>query len=154
MHTLASNPGSRTKTFRIGRGLGSGRGKTSGRGTKGQRSRTGGRKRLGLKGMKQMLLSFPKQRGFTSLANKPHTVTLTQLNIFPDDAQVTIESLLEHELVRRGQTAKIVASGLLTKRLHVSGMLLSVGAREAVEKAGGSIKYKEAKHKPVKHDKK
>lgn len=60
--------GSRTKKFRVGRGYATGRGTTAGRGTKGQRARTpGGRKRLKLKGLKQMLLAFPKSRGFNSM---------------------------------------------------------------------------------------
>ncbi|HEU0051133.1 MAG TPA: uL15 family ribosomal protein, partial [Patescibacteria group bacterium] len=79
LHTLHPVKGSRTKKFRVGRGLGSGRGKTAGRGTKGQRARTGGRKRLRLKGLKQMLLAFPKTRGFQSLNQKTVAISLIQL---------------------------------------------------------------------------
>src|SRR5271157_2070699 len=41
LNELRDNPGSRLKSKRLGRGIGSGKGKTSGRGVKGQKAREG-----------------------------------------------------------------------------------------------------------------
>ncbi len=41
LNELRDNPGSRPKSKRLGRGIGSGKGKTSGKGVKGQKAREG-----------------------------------------------------------------------------------------------------------------
>ncbi len=41
LNELRDNPGSRLKSKRMGRGIGSGKGKTSGKGVKGQKAREG-----------------------------------------------------------------------------------------------------------------
>src|ERR1700677_1719317 len=41
LNELRDNPGSRLKSKRLGRGIGSGKGKTSGKGVKGQKAREG-----------------------------------------------------------------------------------------------------------------
>lgn len=139
LHTLAPNKGAHTKSFRIGRGISSGRGKTSGRGTKGQRARTGGRKRLALKGMKQMLLSFPKLRGFQSQYASAASVPLRALESLKDGSVVTLEVLHKAGLIHRSdRNAKIVGGGELTKKLTIKGVMMSAGARAAIEKAGGT----------------
>ncbi len=144
LHTLAPNPGSRTKTFRVGRGAGSGSGKTAGRGTKGQRSRAGGRNKLRLKGMKQMLLSFPKMRGFRSYQSKAKSISLAQLETLNDGTVVTLEGLRNVGLANRSVlAAKIVGNSGLTKKLVIGrGILLTTGAKAAIEKAGGSVQAK------------
>lgn len=140
LHTIAAKHGSRQKKFRVGRGLGSGRGKSAGRGTKGQRSRTGGRKRLALKGMKQMLLSFPKNRGFRSRMTKPTTIALSRLEAFENGTVVNLELLREKAFIsRQAVAAKIVGNGAFTKKVTIQGLLASAGAKAAIEKAGGSF---------------
>jgi len=154
LNTLTPRPHSRTKKFRIGRGLGSGRGKTAGRGTKGQRSRTGGRKGLGLKGLKQMLLGFPKSRGFKSRREKPVTIPLERLaKHFPDGALIQIKNLKEAELMpRRSNTAKIVGSGSVEKKFTIQDIHVTAAAKVAIEKAGGKVTRSVVRH--VKHEKK
>ena len=140
IHTLKPSHGSRTKSRRIGRGAGSGRGKTAGKGTKGQKSRTGGRHKLKLKGLKQMLLGFPKNRGFQSRYPKARAITLAHLETFPAGSAVTLDTLREKGLMtRRDVSAKIVGSGKLSKALKVSGIRTSATAKTAIEAAGGSI---------------
>ncbi len=140
LHTLAPRKGARTASFRIGRGISSGRGKTAGRGTKGQRARTGGRKGLALKGMKQMLLSFPKLRGFQSRFPSIATVPLRALESFPEGAVVTLETLRKAGLIHRADRgAKIVGNGVYAKKVTLRGIMISAGARAAIEKAGGSV---------------
>jgi large subunit ribosomal protein L15 len=140
LNTLKPAHGSRTKSFRIGRGHGSGRGKTAGKGTKGQKARTGGGKKLQLKGLKQMLLSFPKNRGFQSRYPKARAIPLAKLESFGAGTTVSVDTLREKGLMtRRDVTAKIVGTGTLSKALKVSGITVSATAKAAIEKAGGSI---------------
>lgn len=145
MHTLAPASGARTKSFRVGRGNGSGRGKTAGRGTKGQRSRSGGRNKLRLKGMKQMLLSFPKVRGFQSRYDKARVITLAQLERLSDGTVVTPDLLRRANLVlRTDRSIKIVGAEGLTKKLTIRGIHVTAGAKAAIEKVGGSVLAKKA----------
>lgn len=140
LHTLAPKPGSRPKSFRIGRGQSSGRGKTSGKGTKGQKARTGGRKKLKLKGMKQMLLGFPKLRGFQSGYQKPATLPVERLAAFNAGDEVTLTVLRAKRLIKATDVAaKLVGTADLGKKLHVKGLLASASAKEAIEKAGGTL---------------
>lgn len=139
-HTLAPKAGSREKSFRLGRGNGSGRGKTAGRGTKGQRSRSGGRNKLRLKGMKQMMLSFPKLRGFTSRYAKARVVTLAQLEHLPEGTVINAIALRRAGLViRTDRSIKIIASEGLTKKLVIRGVQVSEGAKALIEQVGGSV---------------
>lgn len=140
LHSLTPKPGSRTKSFRVGRGAGTGRGKTAGRGTKGQRSRSGGKKKLKLKGLKQMLLGFPKLRGFQSRYDKAVSIRLDQLARFEDGATVDVAALRKAGLlIRTDRAAKVVANGELKKKLTLKGIAVSAGAKAAIEKAGGKI---------------
>ncbi|MEI7512872.1 MAG: 50S ribosomal protein L15 [Candidatus Uhrbacteria bacterium] len=140
IHTLKPAHGSRSKSRRIGRGAGSGRGKTAGKGTKGQKSRTGGRKKLKLKGLKQMLLAFPKNRGFRSRRRQAHAITLTNLEKFEAGSSVTLDALRAKDMMTRRETsAKIVGTGKLTKALKLSGIAVTATAKAAIEAAGGSI---------------
>lgn len=141
MHALAPAKGARTKSFRIGRGLGSGRGKTAGRGTKGQKSRSGGSNKLVLKGMKQMLLAFPKSRGFQSRFVKAATVPVAKLAAFEDGSKVDLATLKAKGLVlRTALSAKVIGGGELKKKMHLKGIATTAGAKAQIEAAGGSVK--------------
>ena len=141
LHTIAPKPGARKKKFRIGRGNSSGRGTTAGRGTKGQRARTGGRKRLKLKGLKQMLLSFPKLRGFTSRFVKPVAIPLERIaKAFPADARIDIGTLKSKELIpRSADFVKLVGNTGVDKAYTFVNIVATAPAKAAVEKAGGSF---------------
>ncbi len=141
LHTIASKTGSRQRVKRLGRGAGSGRGKTSGKGTKGQRSRTGGKSALKLKGMKQMLLSFPKNRGFRSRFSKDSAIRVGRLNTLEVKGPITLKVLQDAGLVQRSErSAKIVAGGELTKSITIAaGVFVSKGAKAEIERAGGKV---------------
>lgn len=140
IHTLKPAHGSRSKSFRIGRGPGSGRGKTAGKGTKGQRARSGGKKKLKLKGLKQMLLGFPKNRGFQSRYPDARAIPVSRLEVFPANAIISVASLKEIGLMRRRDiTAKIVGSGPITKALKMQDVKVTASAKKAIEAAGGSV---------------
>lgn len=140
LHTLSPKQGSKSKTKRVGRGQSSGRGKTAGRGTKGQRARTGGKKKLALKGMKQMILGFPKNRGFQSRFPEAATVPLSRLEIFGAGEKIDLNLLKKKGLIKRSdRRAKIVSGGELTKKLTLIGIQASASAKAAIEKAGGQL---------------
>jgi large subunit ribosomal protein L15 len=156
LHSVAPAKGSKTKRFRIGRGNASGSGTTAGRGTKGQRARTGGRNRLKLKGMKQMLLRIPKNRGFQSHLPHPTAITLTQLDAaMKVPGKVTLKDLQKKRVVARTATGvKLLNSGKLTKALTLVDVSASVKAREAVIAAGGSFESTKKEKRKAKSEKK
>lgn len=148
LHSLAPNPGSHERSFRIGRGHGSGRGKTAGKGTKGQRSRSGGKGGLNLLGMRQMLLSFPKNRGFRSLTEKAITLPVERLEVFQDGTKIDMQALRQAGIVRRlDARVKIVAGTEIAKKLVLVNIPCTPGAKEQIEKAGGTVAMSKAKSK-------
>ena len=131
------------KTRRIvGRGNSSGRGTYSGRGLKGQKARSGGKKGLKKKGIRQLLLKIPKQRGFRSIHNASNvTLTLGMLDrVITDGMRVTPEWLRTKKLLRLGDKPAIVVSGSWThKNVTIVGIRVTAGARAAIEASGGKI---------------
>ncbi len=156
LHTLKPAKGSRTKKFRIGRGEGSGSGKTAGKGTKGQRSRSGGRNKLKLKGLKQMLLSFPKLRGFKSPYVKAATVRADVLEkAFPVGGILDLYALKQKGLVSKNALSAKIVGTEIKAAFTVKGLAVSDSAKAAIEKAGGSVaKLKKTKKVFPKKEKK
>ena len=142
LNDLRDNPGARKPKKRIGRGIGSGTGKTGGRGVKGQKSRSG----VAIKGFEggQMPLHMrlPK-RGFKAPNTKTYAeVSLSKLQALADAgvSTVTVDSLREAGLVRRADDGvRLLGSGELSAKLDVTVDYATKGAREAVERAGGSV---------------
>ncbi|MBU1348728.1 50S ribosomal protein L15 [Patescibacteria group bacterium] len=141
LHTMKPARGSRTTKKRVGRGNASGHGTTAGRGTKGQRARTGGRKRLKMKGMRAMLLSFPKQRGFTSTHPSVYDVRIGRVILaFQDGDRVDLAALKEKKIVPKAAVlAKVIGGGPVDKKLRFIGIRATVSVKAEVEKAGGSF---------------
>jgi len=140
LHDLKSAPGARHRRQRIGRGTGSGRGKTSGRGQKGQNARSEGF-RLGFEGG-QMPLSqrLPKLPGFKNPFKKVYAVVnVSKLSRFENGARVDAEALVEAGLAKGGDKIKILGAGRIKRKLTVEADAISNSAREAIEKAGGSV---------------
>ena len=140
LHDLKPSPGAHRKARRVGRGTGSGRGKTSGRGQKGQNARSEGF-RLGFEGG-QMPFSqrIPKLPGFKNPFKKVYSVVnISKLSRFAEGAKVDAQTLLEEGLVHDGEEIKILGTGRLKRRLTVEAHAFSASARDAIEKAGGSV---------------
>lgn len=139
------HPGKRTvrRVKRVGRGNSSGRGTYSSRGLKGQRARSGGKRGLQLKGFKMRLQKVHKLRGFTSRRIKPVTITLAQLEkICNNGEKVTINFLRAKRLIGKTDIlVKVVASGTLTKSVHLADCLASKSAIAVIEKAGGTLTF-------------
>jgi len=140
LHDLKPSPGAHRRPRRIGRGTGSGRGKTSGRGQKGQNARSEGF-RLGFEGG-QMPFSqrIPKLPGFKNPFKKVYSVVnISKLSRFADGTKVDAQVLLEAGLVHESEEIKILGTGGLKRRLTVEAHAFSASARDAIEKAGGSV---------------
>lgn len=139
LHNLKRNRSNR-KSKQVGRG--GTRGKTSGRGTKGQNARAGRKKRPE---MRDIIKRFPKLRGrgknyLKSIQIKPFSIKVGFLDSrFSAGEVVNHSTLVEKGLVERGMRTKIVSGGEVNKKLIVSGIPISTGAREAIEKVGGKI---------------
>jgi large subunit ribosomal protein L15 len=142
MHELKPARGSKSQPKRVGRGNASGKGTTAGRGGKGQKARTGGRNRLKLLGMRHIMLSTPKLRGFKSRHDKAETVTLDQIGrAFGDAAKVTPSSLAKKGLASSSAArVKVLGSGALKKKLVVIGCMVTASAKERIEAAGGEVR--------------
>jgi large subunit ribosomal protein L15 len=128
---------------RIGRGYGSGvGGHTSTRGQKGQKSRTGSKVPLWFEGGQLPLIKrMPMLRGKGRMKpiSPASEVSLAELERM-QATEITLDTLkIEKVISVRARTAKIIASGLLTRAITVKGIKTSAQAKVAIEKAGGSV---------------
>jgi large subunit ribosomal protein L15 len=140
LHDLKPSKGAHRRPDRVGRGTGSGRGKTSGRGQKGQNARSEGF-RVGFEGGQMPLAQrIPKLPGFKNPFHRLFSVVnLSKLSRFADGTKVDPDTLLEAGLVRQGMQIKVLGTGGIKRKLTVEAHFFSVSAREAIEKAGGSV---------------
>ena len=140
LNYIAPAEGSKSNRRRVGRGIGSGFGKTAGRGHKGQKSRSGGFHRVGFEGGQMPMHRRLPKRGFTSLTRRfVGEVTLSDLNKLPVDA-VDLLALKQAGLLGELMTsAKVVATGEISRKITLTGVAATAGARAAIEAAGGSI---------------
>ena len=145
LHTLTPRPGAKHRVKRLGCGESSGHGKTSGKGHKGQKARSGGSIRLGFEGGQMPLIRRIPKRGFNNANFKTRfaVVNLDDLNAFDAGATVDEKALLAAGLIRRPYDAvKILGRGELKKKLTITVDKASESAKEAIEKAGGSLSLK------------
>ena len=140
LNQIKPGDGSKHAKRRVGRGIGSGLGKTAGRGHKGQKSRSGGFHKVGFEGGQMPLQRRLPKRGFVSLTrNDTAEVRLSDLQKLPVDT-VDLLALKQAGMVpATALSAKVVKTGELTRALALRGLLVTKGARAAVEAAGGSI---------------
>ena len=122
LHTISGSPHSRRTKRRLGRGHGSGRGTYSGRGLKGQKARSGGRKGLKQMGLRTMILSIPKVRGFSPRPSRVFELRLGALNtILKDGETCSPTTLRQRHLWKRGETsAKIILGGATFERKNIT----------------------------------
>ena len=125
---------------RVGRGIGSGIGKTAGRGHKGQKSRTGGYHKVGFEGGQMPMQRRLPKRGFKSHLLKFNAeVTLSALELL-GAPEVDILSLKQAGLVGElVKVVKVIKSGVITRAVKLNGIGATVGAKAAIEAAGGSV---------------
>tara|TARA_R110002072_G_scaffold92035_2_gene205088 strand:+ start:450 stop:884 length:435 start_codon:yes stop_codon:yes gene_type:complete len=140
LNSLSPAPGAKKSAKRVGRGIGSGTGKTAGRGHKGQKARSGGGIRPGFEGGQMPLQKRLPKYGFSSrISRTTAQIRLGELNAIEGDI-VDLEALKNADLVRDNVTrARVFLSGELGKALTLKGLVVTKGAREAIEKAGGKV---------------
>ena len=140
LNTIKPAAGSKRNRRRVGRGIGSGLGKTAGRGHKGQKSRAGGYHKVGFEGGQMPLQRRLPKRGFLAVTiDKAVEVRSGDLKKVPVGA-IDLEALKKAGLVPGGtKRAKIILAGKVEKAFTISGLGATKGAKEAIEKAGGTI---------------
>ena len=146
LNELSPREGSTKKRMRVGRGPGSGKGKTAGRGVKGQKARSGVAIHGFEGGQMPLHMRMPK-RGF----NNPNAKEYAEVNLWrleqaiaagkldagqPIDADVLIKAGV---LRRAKDGVRLLGKGSLTSKLTLNLHSASTSAREAVEKAGGTL---------------
>lgn len=137
--SLKPKAGSTHYKKRIGRGIGSGMGGTATKGHKGQLARTGGTVRRGFEGGQTPLSRRLPKFGFTNaaFATKYQIINLSDLNKMTGN--VDLETLYKAGLITKNSKVKVLAKGELTKALKVKTNFISEKAKQAIEKAGGSV---------------
>lgn len=127
---------------RVGRG--GRKGTYSGKGMKGQASRAG-RKMVPI--IREFIKRYPKLKGYRRfvLDKDIAIVNLRDLEKTSKDGEtINPENLIKKDIIgnMKGKTpkVKILGTGKITKKLVIENCMLSKSAKEAIEKAGGSIK--------------
>ncbi|ALG68579.1 50S ribosomal protein L15 [Beggiatoa leptomitoformis] len=141
LNTIKPAQGAKKAAVRVGRGMGSGLGKTCGRGHKGQHARAGGFHKVGFEGGQMPLQRRLPKRGFVSLKkSETAEVRLHELMKVQKDDAIELADLKAAKIVPQAcLRAKVIASGQLDKAVRLRGILVTKGARAAIEAAGGSI---------------
>ncbi len=141
LHTLRPNPGSRTSHKRVARGNSGKGGTTAGRGTKGQQSRVGKGRRFGFEGGQVPLIRRqPKMGGFTHPRRQDYEpLNLDTLEEKLEAGAYDIAALREKRILRTSNPVKLLSRGTVSKKFALSVHAVSAKAKQAVEKAGGSV---------------
>jgi large subunit ribosomal protein L15 len=141
LHDLKPAPGSHRERKRIGRGPGSGTGKTGGKGMGGQKARSGPNPyRTFEGGQNRLVRRLPYLRGFKNRWRVEYQViNVRDLNEWPADEEVTIETLIAARAINKNRPLKILGDGDLTAKLTVHAHKFSGSARQKIEAAGGTV---------------
>lgn len=145
LNSFTAIPGATREAYRKGRGAGSGNGKTAGRGHKGQNARSGGGVRPGFEGGQIPFFRRVPKRGFNNkrFAKKYVTLPLDRLEVFEDGTVVDLKMLESAGVVSFPHHVDglklLAAKGDFTKKLTVKVAKITSGAKEQVEKVGGTV---------------
>ncbi|MAB84735.1 MAG: 50S ribosomal protein L15 [Cryomorphaceae bacterium] len=143
LHNLKPAEGSTFTKKRLGRGEGSGSAGTSGRGHKGAKSRSGYSKKIGFEGGQMPLQRRVPKFGFTNPNRTEYRViNLDIIQKLIDDKKVkeiTLESLIASGLASKNDLVKVLGRGKISASVKVKVDKISFSAKNAIEKAGGSI---------------
>ena len=137
----------------MGRGIGSGLGKTAGRGQTGQKSRSGVSV-WGFEGGQMPLHMRLPKRGFNNIFAKDYAeVNVGAIQKAIDAGKLDAKGTLDHDALKAAGLARggkdgvrLLGKGELKAKLALKIAGASKGARQSVEKAGGSIEIIERKN--------
>jgi large subunit ribosomal protein L15 len=146
LNEIHNNPGAHKRKAKVGRGSSSGLGKTSGRGVKGAKARTG-TKVYGFEGGQMPLHMRMPKRGFNNIfANDFVELNLGRLQKAIDDKKVDASQKITGETLRKANIVhknrdgvRLLGSGELKSKIDIEVAGASASAREAIEKAGGTL---------------
>ncbi len=146
LNDLRDNPGARKSRVRVGRGIGSGVGKTGGRGQKGQKSRSGV-SIFGFEGGQMPLHMRLPKRGFNNPFGKDYAeVNIGAIQKVLDAGKLDQKGTIDHDALKAAGLARggkdgvrLLGKGEIKAKLAFRVAGVSKGAREAIEKAGGSV---------------
>jgi len=146
LNDIRDNDGARKGRMRVGRGIGSGKGKTAGRGQKGAKARSGVSINGFEGGQMPLHMRIPK-RGFNNIFAKDYAeVNLGAIQKLIDEGKFKVEGTIDHAalkavgLARGGKDGvRILGKGDFSAKLAFNVAGVSKGAKEAIEKAGGSV---------------
>jgi large subunit ribosomal protein L15 len=140
LNAIRPAAGAKHAKKRVGRGIGSGTGKTAGLGHKGQKARAGGYHKVGFEGGQMPLQRRLPKRGFVSQTRDDTAeVRLSDLNRLKVDT-IDILVLKEFGVVPiHALSAKVIVAGEIRRSVTLHGLLVSKGAKAAVEAAGGKV---------------
>lgn len=140
LNSIKPASGAKHAKRRVGRGIGSGLGKTAGRGHKGQKSRAGGYHKVGFEGGQMPMQRRLPKRGFKSHLLKYNAeITLSQLQAL-ELAEVDLPALKKAGLVPEiAKVVKVIKSGELSRKVALTGIGATAGAKASIEAAGGSL---------------
>jgi large subunit ribosomal protein L15 len=140
LNTIKPAKGSKPAKTRVGRGIGSGLGKTAGRGHKGQTARSGGYHKVGFEGGQMPIQRRLPKRGFKSpLKGLTAEVRLSEIEKMTATEIDLVVLKAEGVVPAIAQTAKLIKSGTLSRKVSFKGVAATKGAKEAVTAAGGSF---------------
>jgi large subunit ribosomal protein L15 len=153
LNELRDNKGARQGRVRVGRGIGSGLGKTAGRGQKGAKARSGVSINGFEGGQMPLHMRLPK-RGFNNIFARDYAeVNIGAVQKAIDVGKLDVKGALDHAALKAAGLARggkdgvrLLGKGELKAKLNLKVAGVSKGAREAVEKAGGSIEIIERKN--------
>ena len=145
--------GARKTRLRVGRGASAGQGKTCGRGVKVQRARKGGYHKVGFEGGQMPIQRRMPKVGFRSKMEQAE-VRLDELHKI-EGSVIDLDALKKANIIPTfADRAKVVLSGEIKKAVSLKGIGATKGAKEAIEKAGGSVEALPEPPKPSKLAKK
>ena len=140
LNTIKPAEGAKKERRRVGRGIGSGLGKTAGRGHKGQKSRTGGFHKVGFEGGQMPIQRRLPKRGFKSLTKVDTArVRTSELALIPNEVIDLLALKAANIVSGTAKAAKIYLSGDVKGKYNIQGLLMTQGARAAIEAAGGKV---------------
>jgi large subunit ribosomal protein L15 len=146
LNEISNNPGAHKRKTKVGRGSSSGLGKTSGRGVKGAKARTGNAV-YGFEGGQMPLHMRMPKRGFNNIfATDFAHVNVGRIQKAIDNKKLDASSKITEDVLRKAgligsgkDGVRLLGDGALKAKLDIEVAGVSKGAREAVEKAGGTV---------------
>ena len=147
LNELRDNPGSRLKSKRLGRGIGSGKGKTSGKGVKGQKAREG----VALNGFEGGQLPIYRRlpkRGFKNIFRIEYApVNLGSLAKAIEAGRIDGTQPIDETMLRAAGLVtgrkvagvRLLATGAIGRAVTITVSGASEAAIAAVQAAGGSV---------------